>query len=118
LVTEEQALWWVNCEHPPELLRWCQPPAHWSDGPCQCVGGFVPAADGTLLVALADGLYDFEPKNGHMSLRVSSPFPEHVKLHECQCDRQGRFWSGATIIYSPMTHPRPRRITAGWMVTG
>jgi sugar lactone lactonase YvrE len=92
---EEQALWWVNCEHPPELLRWVSATGSLERWPMPMrVGGFVPAADGTLLVALADGLYDFEPKNGHMSLRVSSPFPEHVKLHECQCDRQGRFWVG------------------------
>jgi sugar lactone lactonase YvrE len=45
-------------------------------------------------VALADGVFDFEPASGALSLRVPSPFPAHVKLHECQCDRQGRFWIG------------------------
>jgi sugar lactone lactonase YvrE len=29
-----------------------------------------------------------------LSFRVPSPFPEHVNLHECHCDRQGRFWIG------------------------
>ena len=24
-----------------------------------------------------------------------TPLPPQVKLHECQCDRQGRFWIGA-----------------------
>ena len=61
----------------------------------QRIGGFVPKASGGLLVALADGLYDFEPVSGAMNLRVPSPLPPHVKLHECHCDRQGRFWIGA-----------------------
>ena len=26
---------------------------------------------------------------------MASPLPPHVKLHECHCDRQGRFWIGA-----------------------
>src|SRR5262249_20204440 len=44
--------------------------------------------------ALGDGLYDFAPDSGNLTLRARSPFPAHVKLHECQCDRQGRFWIG------------------------
>jgi len=92
----EQALWWVNCENPPELHCWY--PAngeHRKWAMPQRIGGFVPKASGGLLVALADGLYDFEPESGAMNLRVPSPLRPHVKLHECHCDRQGRFWIGA-----------------------
>ncbi len=50
---------------------------------------------GALLVVLADGLYDFDPGTEKLSLRVKSPLPDYVKLHECQTDRQGRLWVGA-----------------------
>jgi L-arabinonolactonase len=91
----EQALWWVNCEHPPELHRWHpESGEHGKWAMPQRIGGFVPKAQGGLLVALADGLYDFDPESGELSFRVPSPFPAHVKLHECHCDRQGRFWIG------------------------
>lgn len=92
----EQALWWVNCEHPPELWRWVPETGErqsWSM-PSR-IGGFVFKAAGGLLVALADGVYDFEPDSGHFELRAPSPLPSHVTLHECACDRQGRFWVGA-----------------------
>jgi L-arabinonolactonase len=93
--TAEQALWWVNCEHPPELHRWSPASGEHSIWPMpKRIGGFVPKAGGGLLVALADGLYDFTPERGELSFRVPSPFPEHVNLHECHCDRQGRFWIG------------------------
>jgi L-arabinonolactonase len=93
---DDQALWWVNCEHPPEIHRWSPATGEhrkW-DMPRR-VGGFVHKQGGGLLVALADGLYDFEPASGALELRVPSPLPEHVRLHECHCDRQGRFWIGA-----------------------
>lgn len=93
---EDKALWWVNCEHPPELHRWDPASGQhrkW-DMPMR-IGGFVPKASGGLLVALADGLYDFDPASGELTHRVASPFPPQVKLHECHTDRQGRFWIGA-----------------------
>lgn len=93
--SDEQALWWVNCEHPAELHRWHpESGAHRKWPMPQRIGGFVPKARGGLLVALADGLYDFTPGSGDLTFRVPSPFPPQVKLHECHCDRQGRFWIG------------------------
>ena len=91
----EQALWWVNCEEPPELHRW-----HPASGAHRVwpmprrIGGFVLKADGGLLVALKDGIYDFVPTSGKLVLRAPSPFPPHVNMHECTTDRQGRFWIG------------------------
>ena len=93
---QDQALWWVNCENPPEIHRWSPSTGEhrkW-DMPDR-VGGFAHRRDGTLLVALANGLYDFDPASGDLSLRVKSPLPAQVKLHESHCDRQGRFWIGA-----------------------
>ena len=91
----EQALWWINCEEPPELHRWHPASGEHRVWPMpRRIGGFVPKASGGLLVALADGLYDFDPTSGGLAFRVPSPFPAHVHLHECHCDRQGRFWIG------------------------
>jgi sugar lactone lactonase YvrE len=59
------------------------------------IGGLATKTDGGLLVALADGVYDFDPTDGAVALRAASPLPGHVTLHECHCDRQGRFWVGS-----------------------
>ena len=98
----QQALLWVNCEQPAEVLRWA-PATGALDRfamPAR-VGGFVLKADGGLLVVLADGLYDFMPDSGELTQRVASSLPAHIKLHECQCDRQGRFWVGAFDHHFP-----------------
>lgn len=92
---DERALWWINCENPPELHRW-EP----EDGAHRCwpmpsrIGGFVPKSEGGLLVVLADGLYDFDFTEGTPRLRVRAGLPAHLMLHECHCDRQGRLWVG------------------------
>ena len=98
----EQALWWINCEGPAELLRWSPTTGQldrWAMP--QRIGGFVPKADGGLLLALADGVYDFAPETSETRLRAPSPLPPHVALHECHCDRQGRFWVGAFDHHYP-----------------
>jgi L-arabinonolactonase len=91
----EQALWWVNCEQPAALHRWSPATQKHESWPMPArIGGFVPKAAGGLLVVLATGLYDFTPDTG-LTLRLATPLPEEIKLHECHCDRQGRFWVGA-----------------------
>lgn len=91
----EQALWWVNCEHPPEIHRWHPGTGEHRVWPMsQRVGGIALRPAGGLLVVLADGLYNFDAETGSLSLRAPSPLPEGVSLHECTCDRQGRFWVG------------------------
>jgi sugar lactone lactonase YvrE len=92
----DQALWWVNCEHPPEIHRW-EPDsgAHRVWSLPSRVGGFVHKAGGGLLVALANGVYDFDLETEALTLRAPAPLSGHVTLHECHCDRQGRFWVGS-----------------------
>lgn len=91
----EQALWWVNCEHPPELHRWVPGSGEHSKWPMpRRIGGFAIKAIGGVLVALADGLYDLDTASGALTLRAASPLPPQVKLHESAVDRQGRFWIG------------------------
>ncbi len=98
----DQSLWWVNCEHPPELHRW-----HPENGAHdvllmpQRIGGFVHKKSGGLLLALANGVYDFDPKSQELTMRASAPPSDHVTLHECHCDRQGRFWVGSFDHHFP-----------------
>jgi L-arabinonolactonase len=102
---EEQALYWVNCEQPPELHRWNYRTEVHDRWPMPSrVGGLVLRPGAQVALALADGIYDFNPANARLSLRARSPLPGHVKLHECQCDRQGRLWVGAyDHHFSPTT---------------
>ena len=91
----EQALYWVNCEQEPELHRWDARSGARRVWPMpQRIGGFVLKDGGGALVVLADGLYDADLESGALSLRVKSPLV-HAALHECHCDRQGRFWVGS-----------------------
>ena len=98
----EQALYWINCEQPPQIHRWSPGTGQhdvWAMP--RRVGGLMPKARGGLLVALADGLYDFELASGALTLRVAAPLPAHVALHETGCDRQGRFWVGSFDHHYP-----------------
>ena len=98
----DDALWWINCEQPAEIHRWVPASGRHDRWPMpKRVGGIVEKASGGLLVALLDGVYDFDPETGGLALRAASPLPDHVKLHECQCDRQGRFWIGAFDHHFP-----------------
>ena len=98
----EQVLYWVNCENPPEIHRWSpETGQHDKWTMPRRVGGFVPKAGGGLLVALADGLYDFDTESGALTLRVASSLPAQVALHETGCDRQGRFWVGSFDHHYP-----------------
>lgn len=93
---KEQALYWINVEHDPEILRWDSASGdirRWTMP--QRNGGFVLKEQGGALVVLADGLYDFDFATGELSLRVQSPLAEPVALHECVCDPTGRFWVGS-----------------------
>jgi sugar lactone lactonase YvrE len=92
----EQALYWVNCEEPAELLRWAPGSAEVRRWPMPArIGGFVLKQGGGALVVLADGLYDMDFGTGRLGLRVPSPFDGGISLHECICDPSGRFWVGS-----------------------
>lgn len=94
-VPQEQALYWVNCEKPAEILRWEAASGElvrWAMP--QRVGGIAYKERAGLLVVLGDGLYDLQ-KDGQLTKRVDSPFGGKVLLHECATDRQGRLWVGA-----------------------
>lgn len=91
---QEKALYWIDC-HKPELLRWDSKSDDLKRWPMpERFGGFAFKADGGALVVLASGLYDFDFGTGDLSLRVKSPMPGNIAMHECGCDPSGRFWVG------------------------
>lgn len=92
----EQCLYWVNCEREPELHRWFpETNEHQKWSMPARIGGVALVRGGGAVVVLASGLHDFDCASGRLELRVRSPLPAHVTLHECACDRQGRLWVGA-----------------------
>lgn len=92
----EQALYWINCEHEPMLSRWDAATGARRDWPMpERIGGVVLKQGGGALVILARGLHDLDFATGALTLRAPSPLPEHISLHEAQCDRDGRLWVGA-----------------------
>ncbi len=91
----QEALYWVSCEHPSVLQRWHPSSGERRSWPVpQRIGGFVLKRSGGALVALADGIYDMDLATGALTRRVGSQMA-HASLHECRCDRPGRFWVGA-----------------------
>jgi L-arabinonolactonase len=93
---EENALYWINCEHEPMLSRWSFADGTRTDWPMpERIGGVTLKQGGGALVVLSHGLHDFDFESGKLTLRTPSPLPEHISLHECGCDRDGRLWVGA-----------------------
>lgn len=93
---KEKALYWINCEHEPELLRWDPKSGAVKRWPMpERIGGFVFKKTGGAMITLKTGLYDFDFNTAKLALRVPTPLPDHVALHECMCDPTGRFWVGA-----------------------
>ena len=107
----EQCLYWVNVEQPFSIHRWSVGQQIRDTWPMpKRVGGIALKERGGLIVVLADGLYDFDPARAGLSLRVASPLPSYVKLHECTTDRQGRLWVGA---YDHRFSPESRQPAGG-----
>ncbi|PEQ14004.1 hypothetical protein B2G71_04665 [Novosphingobium sp. PC22D] len=92
----EGALYWIDCDGPPRLRKWEQASGRITEWPMpERIGGFVFRRDGGALVTLASGLFTFDFESGALSPLVASPLPDAVSLHECACDRAGRFWVGS-----------------------
>jgi sugar lactone lactonase YvrE len=105
----EQALYWINCEGPPQLHRWRPADRAHDVWPMAArIGGLALKRDGGVLVVLADGLYDFDPASGRTTPRLRIALPPQVALHETICDRQGRLWVGG---YDHAFSPANRDVT-------
>ena len=68
------------------------------------VASLAPRMDGTLLLAMRDGLWHFDPSSGERT-RVAEPDydPGTERFNDGKADPQGRFWVGT--IYEPRDTP-------------
>jgi sugar lactone lactonase YvrE len=97
---QEQALYW--CDIPGHRLHRLDPAtgaARQWDFPVE-PASVAPALDGTLLLAMRDGLWRFDPATGERVRLAAPPYdPAIERFNDGKCDPQGRFWVGT--IYEP-----------------
>ena len=64
------------------------------------VASLAPCPDGSLLLAMRDGLWRFDPQGGARMRLAEPPYdPAKERFNDGKCDPQGRFWAGT--IYEP-----------------
>ena len=64
------------------------------------VASLAPRLDGTLLLAMRDGLWRFDPATGERERVAEPPYDAaNERFNDGKCDPQGRFWVGT--IYEP-----------------
>lgn len=101
---QAQALYW--CDIPGKRLNRFRPAdgesRHWDfdTEPASC----APRPDGSLLLAMRDGLWRFDPSSGERSRLAPPPYDPRVeRFNDGKADPQGRFWVGT--IYEPRDPP-------------
>ncbi len=67
-------------------------------------GSCAPRLDGSLLLAMRDGLWRFDAARGERSLLALAPYDAtRERFNDGKCDPQGRFWVGT--VYEPREPP-------------
>ncbi|MCB9960295.1 MAG: SMP-30/gluconolactonase/LRE family protein [Rhodospirillaceae bacterium] len=91
----EGALWWLDIRGR-TLHRWQPDTGARHDWPLHDLCGcFALARDGRVILAMRDGLHDFNPKTGACRpiAHPESDLPGN-RPNDGKCDRAGRFWFG------------------------
>ena len=95
-LTGEQVLWY--CDIPAHRLHRFRP----GDGALRSwqfhtdVGSAAPIADGTLLLALRDGIWHFDPASDRRRRLAEAPYDATAqRFNDGKCDPRGRFWVGS-----------------------
>ncbi len=100
----QHTLWWVDIAGR-RLHRWRPSDGaldHW-DLPCEA-GCCAPALDGSLWLAMRDGLWRFDPASGQRTALAAPPYdPTLERFNDGKCDPLGRWWIGS--IYEPRDRP-------------
>ena len=93
---QSQTLFWINCEAEPTLFRMDPASGEVQQWPMpERIGTVILREQGGIIVALASGLYNFDPQTQALDLIAANPQPDTIVLHEGKCDRQGRLWIGS-----------------------
>jgi len=76
--------------------------SHWDlDSEPACIAA---ALDGTMLIAMRDGLWRFDTAAGQRTRLAEPPYdPKTERFNDGKCDPLGRFWVGT--IYEPRDRP-------------
>lgn len=92
---QEQVLYY--CDIPGRRLHRFDPASGHLDGWAfdTDVACAVPNAAGALVLALRDGVWQFDPATGAARLCVPAPYdPTHQRFNDGKCDPAGRLWCG------------------------
>ena len=93
---DQQCLWY--CDIPARRLHRFDPASgelmHWEFH--TDLGSFAPLRSGAFLVALRDGLWQFDPATDRREQLVEAPYDiGDERFNDGKCDAGGRFWVGS-----------------------